>query len=834
MAFGLTSYVDPGTYVRQRIQPGSITVSTDRTLCIVAIAPRTRRTSDEAVIRGKVYDETLTVASSSPHIATLLNVSNRDRNQATLYRNGTALGLGAWGFNAASLTGAAMGAIVDVSFDTGTAQYFTISLDGKSPVVIDLDAAVTAIGGDPAFATATNIVAAINYELGNALGSYYTVYGSDYASVASKSGVSPNEILSLESPITTPSSDIKLLMSPDQSNDASREISGNVWLPMPYPGQAVQAETSIFISDSFYTSSAVYTIDYVSVDVLVDPLANATSTTPLSSIVSVGSFPGGSSYTENYDYEKTSNYVDWDVSAIWSQATVNSLVGPFTGTGTDLKIGVNGLTPITVTLTTGLPNPIAPDVIEDINAAFAASPIYGPTYAFFARIGAQVVLEAPSWAVNFPTSKGAASTITFYEGATSGVTDIFGITSTSLPYEVRGVGNRPYFGTVYYASYDYTRASTDYDLPVQVFNPDQLYDFTSPLTASNYISNKAAIAGEIAFENGVPSLYITLINDSTSEGSPTPTQVNSAIDVCAEKTGITDVVVINTDVDQAVHLMNHVANMSSITEKKYRRGWFGMARDTSIGDPDTPDTFVYWSTNVLQPGPTSSGRGRLLLCAPSKADRILTLEDGSEVTVELDGSYIACADAALSVSLPNASDALLNRSIVGFVTNDGTFETYLDAERRILASNGVNVNSLIASQIKLTDPLTTEAGGAKVIEFAEPSSSSQKDAVTRSVESVVSQNLVGVVPDDLSDFIVDIKDWVAKAIKANISNKTIAPYRNPDGSTRDINLMTDIMAYQDESDPRSFIFKYWYNLKYVAKRFFGEFSVDNPFFTGSV
>jgi hypothetical protein len=210
--------------------------------------------------------------------------------------------------------------------------------------------------------------------------------------------------------------------------------------------------------------------------------------------------------------------------------------------------------------------------------------------------------------------------------------------------------------------------------------------------------------------------------------------------------------------------------------------------------------------------------------------RTLTLEDSQEVTVQLDGTYLAVADAAVFVSLPSPSDAILGKSITGFLT-DSTFETYLQAERYMLASNGVNVNTLDAGSIIMLDPLTTEDGGGKVIEFAEPSSSAQKDAVTRSIETILDRNVKGIVPDDLTNFLVTIKTWVALALKAQINAGSIAPYRTSAGVTRDIDLMTDIKCFQDPTDPRSFLFQYWFNLKYVAKRFWGEYSVNNPLFT---
>jgi hypothetical protein len=819
MPFGITRYVDPGVYINRRTQPGSVTVTTDKALCLVAIAPRTRRSTDEAIVRGKVYGESVSFSTSSPYKATLLNISNRDRNNAKLYRNGQSLGISDWDFVSAFLVGVELaGASVDVSVN----KYFTVSVDGKFPITIDLAAEITTLGGDPANATASDIADAINAALVAS-----SIYGSNYSSFASSSAGVVNEILRLDSPVSSTLSDIKVLLS--ISTDAASIISNGAWAPTA--SLAVQSSSQVFLKDSAYSSSAAYTIDYVSVDLLVDTLEQAGTSTPLSDIIFAGSYPGVHSYNKNYDYEKLSNNIDWDTTS-WSQASILSVDGPFTATGTDLRISINGLTPITITLTSGLPNPTAANVAADINAALKASVVYGPAFAHVATVvGSKVKLMAPSMLVNFPQEKGYSSVIELYQGTTSGVTDIFGIVSTSLPYSVRGTGLRPDFGTVFYVTYNYTRPSSDYENPVRVFDLSDLYDFTSPITDENYVVNKLAIAGEVAFENGVSSIWLTLINDSTSPGSPTPTQVNNAIDICENKSNITDVVVIDTREAQAVHLRDHISAMSSLFEKKYRRGWFGMQRGSEVGDPDTPDTFVYWATRVLQPGNTSPGRGRINLIAPGSASRVVTLEDGREIILELDGSYLAAGVAAQFAALPGASDTLMGKFVSGFLT-DGTFETYLQGERHVLASSGVNVITLDAGTLKMLDPITTEAGGGRLIEYEEPQASSQTDVVTRTIENILDQNVKGIVPTDLADFISDLKVWISLAIEANIANGSIGPYRSRDGSIRKIDLLTDIQVKQDQSDPRTFTFKYWFNLKYPAKRFFGEYSVDNPFFIG--
>ena len=58
-------YVDPGAYSEENIQPGSVAISSERILAIVAIAPRTKRTTNEAIIRGKIYEESLFVNYTS-------------------------------------------------------------------------------------------------------------------------------------------------------------------------------------------------------------------------------------------------------------------------------------------------------------------------------------------------------------------------------------------------------------------------------------------------------------------------------------------------------------------------------------------------------------------------------------------------------------------------------------------------------------------------------------------------------------------------------------------------------------------------------------------------
>ena len=99
------------------------------------------------------------------------------------------------------------------------------------------------------------------------------------------------------------------------------------------------------------------------------------------------------------------------------------------------------------------------------------------------------------------------------------------------------------------------------------------------------------------------------------------------------------------------------------------------------------------------------------------------------------------------------------------------------------------------------------------------------------VNDAINGNALGVVPTDLSDFILTIKSTIGTVLSASITSGAIGPYRDAAGNTRDLNYSSDIQVYQMKTDPRKYTFRYFYMLRFPAKWFFGEYSVDNPFFS---
>jgi hypothetical protein len=146
-----------------------------------------------------------------------------------------------------------------------------------------------------------------------------------------------------------------------------------------------------------------------------------------------------------------------------------------------------------------------------------------------------------------------------------------------------------------------------------------------------------------------------------------------------------------------------------------------------------------------------------------------------------------------------------------------------------MASQGVTVISQVGGQFVMLDPVSTEAAGANLTQYAQISASTQVDVTSTSVEAAIADTLVGIVPTSIDSFILALKTTIGNTLVGLITSGSIGPFQNPDQSARKINFNTDIVAFQSPTDATKFYFQYYYFLRYPALRFFGQFSVDSPF-----
>lgn len=819
MALNVSGYTDPGVLIGEVIVPAGISVATvPDIVAIVATGNRKKRSINETIQRGRISDEALTLAGTIPHTATLVNFGDRRISNTTVRRtlNTQEITLpdSAVSYLSASLLGTDAGPFdlttnnaIGLKVDGGQEVTMTFT-DGVSAVVItgSLIEVTTSLTTGGSAATRSEVAAGINAGLAAAtsLG-----YGATFATVASDGTTG----IQLDSPTSGVNSDVQVLEP--FANDATAALGFTT---------PARAATVIEIDDAFYDGSATYEVDYVASNSYIDSFENTAT-----SIIRVGYFAGVRSFSENIDYILSSGNVDWSPD---SAATFTSSISETFDLSTNdtLRLALDGKAAINIDLNglasppPGYANPVTPaattaaEVANNINAILSTTANYGPRYiAVASDVGGKVVLTSPT--------EGISSSIEIAEPTSNdATTTIFGLATTQLPYVVLGTGQTPIVGTYYFVTYEYDRPTDEYNIPKRFFSEDSMIQDLTPVS----VENRLSMLGQIAFDNDAPSVIVCQVDDLSTPGFPTVNEMKDGIDGLEQSSLITDVVMDDTRLNSQVNLLAHIENQSSVTEKNYRSGWFGMPVNTEVGDKDTPDTFVYRSAVTLQVAADSPARGRLFLVAPADIQRQITNEDGTTSTLTLDSNALAVAIAAKHTSFTSPAISLAGKTIIGFDVD--TFPTYLKAERAQLASNGVCVVTYKGGLLELLDPVSTEAGGGNLSQFKYRSLSSQKDNVTRAVDRAIDRNLRGIVPDDLADFIFDIKIVVASVLTSLIESGAIGPFRDSNGISRDIDLSKDIQAEQSKVDPTKFFFRYFYFLRYPALRFFGEFSVDNPFF----
>ncbi len=820
MALNVSGYQDPGVLIGEVITPAGLSLATvPDVLAIVAKGNRSKRNINEGVLRGKISDEAITLAGVAPHTATLINRGTRSIQNTQVRRTllGTEIVVpdNDVSYPAAVLTGSAAG-----PFDISTNNAIGLKVDGGLPVTmtfVDGVAAVVITGSIIAVttplataataATRAEIAAGINVGLAAAatLG-----YGAAFSAVATDATTG----IQITSPTTGVVSDVQVLAP----------IATDATTILGFTTPAL-APTVVEIAAASFDSSATYKIDYVALDTDIDSLAGIAT-----SIIRVGSFAGVTSFLTATDYQLTGGDIDWSIDAAATFA--NGITEDFDISTNDLiRLAFDGKAAVEIDLNglasppLGYADPLPPaaatavEVAANINAVLSANVAYGVTFnAVAADVAGVVVLTSPN--------QGAGSSIEFSApSATDATTIIFGLTTSQLPLTVLGIGNRPAVSALYFATYEFDRPTADFDNPKRFFTEDQMIQDLTPVAAANTLS----VYGQIAFDNNAPSIIVSQVNDLSNPGSPTVNETTSALDALEQSSITTDVLVADTRLNVQTALLAHIENQSSPTEKNFRSGWFGMATNTAIGDKDTVDTFVFRAARTLQVASDSPARGRLFLVAPTGAQRTITNEDGSETTLTLDSTAVACAVAALHTSFTSPAVSLAAKNIIGFDAT--TFPTFLKGERKQLASNGTFVVTETGGRLNILDPVSTEQAGGALPQFLYRSNSSQKDNVSRAVDRVLDNNLRGVVPEDLADFIFDIKLFIAQVLTSLIESGAIGPFRDATGASRDIDLVKDIQAEQSTTDPTKFSFRYFFFLRFPALRFFGEFSVDNPFFS---
>jgi len=334
---------------------------------------------------------------------------------------------------------------------------------------------------------------------------------------------------------------------------------------------------------------------------------------------------------------------------------------------------------------------------------------------------------------------------------------------------------------------------------------------------------------QIAFEQQPPFLYHIQVQNTGTGQAAQDIDYITAIKGAELNPDLTDIVVLGHPTLNAggvkplvrAALRDHVIQQSSLINKAERMGWFGMPVGTVAGDGETAGTFVFVATQELQVAADSPGRGRFVLTGPSFVQKTFRFPDGSAKQLKLDSTYLATAVAALQASFLSPAEGLLRKELVGF----DAVEIMNKGDRDFMASNGVNLVDTKGGRFLLFDPVTTDQSSA---EFREINVMAQKDNIVKRVRNQLDATIVGLVPDDLAQFVFEVKSQIATQLNAAIADGAIAPFQNNDGSIRNIDLATDIIVQQRKSDPTTYDFRFFFFVKFIAKRLFGTYSVAVP------
>jgi len=565
----------------------------------------------------------------------------------------------------------------------------------------------------------------------------------------------------------------------------------------------------------YVIAGSVYEIVYLAIDTTSDKLNNNANRVHF-----VASTPDGSSqYERGVDYswsESTPDEIDW---SILQEAKIIGNAETYDLSANDtVKISVDGKTPIEVTIVGATQSAVtAAEVATAINGA--AQTAWGSAYSNIAVDNAGTI-ELHS------VQKGLNGRINLYVPSANDATQI--IFNVTAPSYATGTGQMPALGESYYVRYDYDRDDVEYNNMTLYYSYSDALDALGPMKPGNDL----LIAVESAFQNGAPIVGVIQVKDADGDGLYMDSDWFTAIDELDNAREVTDVVLLSHDQEVKAYLVRKIEDRASQLVGHHMAGWFGMPANSNIGNIDTPDTAIYVSQKTLQVSAQSQGRGRYInvfVLTTGDYDfsginkEIVDTDSRVTFTVTLGTEYVAAALAGLQASFNPISESLLRRSIVGFDTSNIIEH---DTKASYATANGVFVLQNIGGRLVVFDPVTTDTGGDEV--FSEPSVRVQKDYLAGRIKNRLDQYVVSVVPDNLDDFLFEIKYHIAIEINAAIVGRAIAPYTDDNNVARPLDLVSDIKVYKFPTSNTEYGFVYWFQPRWVSKKIFGEYVVAQP------
>lgn len=789
MAIRVSQYLPPGVYIQEEVvKPIPAFVGLPRQVCIIGEGDPCATISNEHHLRAFVTEEAVTPSSGGVFVTS--KQSDLKKSSMFLFKNTDQQNPDIFSIEEllpSALTGTLAGLGIG-NVNNGTHSYkvtFVINGDetaggavSNTVTVIDLSTngqvALTAIPVGPTGTTARKV----------------------YRSAAGDAVTGPWKLL------TTIANNTATTFT-DNVADGSLGATLSI---------ASTGLTLVTIAATAFDATADYTFSYQALAALYDSDELSENINgDCGDLLFVGSFQGTKNFVEDADYEidKPNNAI------VWLAPTAAVTTGSETETY-DFSAGLN----FKITVDGG----------AEQSVSFSTTPgedFVDPTAATAAEVA--TVIDTISGLSAADNGSGQVEITSDTTGPDSSLTIGAGTANSVLGFQTgalsTGTGKNPSEGEEYFVTYKAERPDTDFNRPILSTSFDQLIAKVGALSSTNAL----ALGGQIVFEQNPPFVYHIQVKNTGTGIAAQDIDYQEAIAGAELNPDLTDIIVLsfpNANAGGAKPLVRqalreHVTDESGLKAQAERMAWFGMPVGTVPGDGETAGTFVYVATQELQVDADSPGRGRFVLNGPSFIKKTYRLPDGTAKQFTLDSTYLAAGVAALNASFLSPADGLLRKEVVGL----DEVEEISVGDRDFMAANGVNLVTARAGRNIVFDPQSTDQSSA---EFREINVMNQKDNIVKRVRTATDDAIIGLVPDDLGQFIFELKSVIATQLTSAIADGAIAPFQNDDGSIRNIDLTNDIIVRRRASDPTSYDFRFAFYVKFIVKRLFGTFSVNIP------
>jgi len=444
----------------------------------------------------------------------------------------------------------------------------------------------------------------------------------------------------------------------------------------------------------------------------------------------------------------------------------------------------------------------------------------GMKYAVLSNVPSAVIYVKDT-VTGASVASGAVSTTSPY---------VYFSTAPTSPVEVRYsyIGEEPAPAQLFYFTANAVRPTELYNIPIRVLD----YDTAAQLLGPSSTQNDLLVMAEIALnDNSAPGAYFVQAYDSDGDGVITTVDMNNAIKATEDQRSLTDVIVLSSFGSLSTAMANN-EKMNDPFERGERALWVGAPKGTAIGAADTAGTLAFLASRTLQVFGDSHAHGKRVLCGNTEATKTITLTDGTQVAVTLDGSFVAGALAARNASFTDPGETLLRKNLFGF----DTIKVYTEPEELQLISYSIiyvtNTGDDVSPVYRIEESTTVDRTSDDNNEISV--AINQKEFVTREIRTNMDTSLIGIVPPSEQAGVALIQSFLVSNLKDLLARGRIGDYTDSSGASRALDPDEDVRVFRAKDSKTAYNFQYFWHGRYPLKRLFGLYSVDRKFFGSQV